>query len=66
MAMLAELPAGTKIYATERYSCKSTAFIALLNKFGEEGAFENLLTLIARPEANLENLRDIVSFFVES
>ena len=49
MAMLDDLPEGSKIYATVRYACKSTAFISLLNKFGEEGGFENLLTLIAQP-----------------
>ena len=57
---------GQRIYAVERYSCKSSVFIALFNKFGNEGAFESLLSLIAHPETSLENLRDIVSFFVES
>ena len=49
MAMLDDLPEGSKIFATVRYSCKSTALVSLLNKFGEEGGFENLLTLIAQP-----------------
>lgn len=49
MTMLTDLPEGSKIFATVRYSCKSTAFVSLLNKFGEEGGFENLLNLIAQP-----------------
>ena len=34
------------IYATERYYCKSSFLVALLNKFGEQGGFDSLLRML--------------------
>lgn len=56
----------TKIFAVERYTCKSSFFVAIINRFGETGGFESLLKLIVKPEVSLENLYYLVSFFVKS
>jgi len=37
---------GDIIYATERTKCKSTIFVAMLNKFGSEQGFEKILSTI--------------------
>lgn len=55
-----------KFFATERYTCKSTAFVATINKFGHAEGFEYLLNLIKKPETSLNNLNYIVSFFAKS
>ena len=55
-----------KIYATERYFCKSSFLVSLFNKFGEQGGFESLLHMITKPEVSIENLFYMVSFFVKS
>lgn len=34
------------IYATERHKCKSTVFVAMLNKFGNEKGFDKILATI--------------------
>ena len=56
----------TKIFATERYTCKSTFLVAIFNKFGEQGGFESLLKMIAKPEVSIDNLFYMVSLFSKS
>jgi len=34
------------IYATERYKCKSTVFVSMLNKFGAEKGYDKILATI--------------------
>ena len=55
-----------KIFAVERYTCKSHFLVAVMNKFGEAGGYESLLKVIVMPEVSLENLFHVVSFFVKS
>ncbi len=55
-----------KIYATERYSCKSSVFASSINKLGHAGFFQNLLTEIGEAETSLESVYDMVSFFTKS
>ena len=54
-----------KVFATERYSCKSKVFVGMLNKLGHEGAYERILTLIERPDVSIESLHILVSCFGE-
>ena len=54
-----------KIFATERYCCKSEVFVGMLNKLGLEGAYERILTLIERPDVSIENLHTLVGCFSE-
>ena len=49
-----------RIYATERYTCKCTFLVTLMNKFGEQGGYGMLLDLIKDPEISLDNLANIV------
>ena len=55
-----------KIFAVERYTCKSHFFVTIVNKFGEAGGYESLLKVIASPKVSLENLFYIVSFIAKS
>ena len=55
-----------KIFATERYTCKSSAFVAIINKFGLAQGFEHLIDLIKSPETSLNNLNYIVTLFCKS
>ena len=55
-----------RIFATERYTCKSTFLVSLINKFGEQGGFESLISMVTKPEVSLESLFSMVSFFVKS
>ena len=64
MAMITE--ETQKIFATERYTCKSSFYVAMVNRFGKGEGFEHLLKLIVKQEVSLENLFFMVSFFVKS
>lgn len=64
MALITE--ESQRIYAVERYTCKSMVFAANINKLGLAGFFQNLLTLISKPETSLENVFYLVSFFTKS
>ncbi len=55
-----------KIFAVERYTCKSHFFVAIVNKFGEAGGYESLIKVISMPDLSLENLFHIVSFIAKS
>lgn len=55
-----------RIFATERYSCKSSFLVETINQFGEAGGYESLLTLVSKPEISLEYVYHLVSFFVKS
>ena len=55
-----------RIFATERYSCKSSFLVEIINKFGEAGGYESLLNLLSKPEISLEYVYQLVSFFVKS
>lgn len=55
-----------KIFSVERYMCKSEAFVANVNKFGEAGGFESLLKMLSKADVSLESVFQIVSFFVKS
>ena len=57
---------GMRIFAVERYTCKSSFFVTMVNRFGEAEGFENLLKLVRSPKMSLEDLFYTVSFFVKS
>jgi hypothetical protein len=51
---------GDVIYATERTKCKSTVFVAMLNKFGSEQGFDKILSTIQHEQSGM----DLVYFLV--
>jgi len=64
MAMLTE--PDQHIYATERSSCKSTFFVELVNKFGDAGSFNHLLSTLSDPSTSLQDVYHLVCFFTKS
>lgn len=42
------------IYATERYKCKSTVFVNMLNKFGSEQGYEKILATINHESTSID------------
>ena len=45
-----------RIWAAERYSCKSTFLASMFNRFGQADGFENLLAQIIKPDQSIENV----------
>jgi len=42
------------IYATERYKCKSTVFVSMLNKFGAEQGYDKILATITHEKTSID------------
>jgi hypothetical protein len=64
MAMLTE--EGQIIYAALRPTCKSALFVQMLNTFGANGGFDDMLRVIESPETSLDLVCNLTAVLANS
>lgn len=64
MAMIEE--EGQIIYAALRPTCKSAMYVRMINTFGENGGFEDIIRVIESPETGLDHVFYITGILADS